>query len=44
MAIARDLPIFGIIEAWAELHQTELKANWERLQEGRPPGKIEPLS
>lgn len=32
-----------LVEAWAELHQDELRANWERLQEGRGPRKIEPL-
>ena len=32
-----------LVEAWAEIHQTELLAAWERLQGGRPPGKIEPL-
>ena len=32
-----------LLEAWAELHQDELRANWERLQEGRPPRKIEAL-
>jgi uncharacterized protein DUF4160 len=32
-----------LVEAWAELHQEELKANWRRLQEGRAPRKIEPL-
>lgn len=32
------------VEAWAELHEEELRANWERLQEGRAPRKIEPLS
>jgi hypothetical protein len=31
------------VEAWAELHHRELLANWERLQEGRIPDKIEPL-
>lgn len=31
------------VEAWAELHQQELSANWERLQEGRLPDRIEPL-
>ena len=30
-------------EAWAELHQDELLANWERLQAGRPPAKVAPL-
>ena len=39
---------FGVIirmyvEAWAELHQDELLANWERLQAGRAPNKIAPL-
>ena len=31
------------VEAWAELHQNELLANWERLQAGRPPVKVAPL-
>jgi len=31
------------VEAWAELHQDELLANWERLQAGQPPHKIDPL-
>jgi hypothetical protein len=31
------------VEAWAELHQAELNAAWERLQEGRRPEPIEPL-
>jgi Domain of unknown function (DUF4160) len=31
------------VDAWAELHRQELLANWERLQEGRLPAKIEPL-
>jgi hypothetical protein len=31
------------VEAWAELHREELIANWERLQEGRLPARIEPL-
>ncbi len=30
-------------EAWAELHQDELLANWERLQAGHPPAKVAPL-
>jgi len=33
-----------LVEAWAELHQDELRANWGHLQEGRGPRKIEPLS
>jgi hypothetical protein len=32
-----------LVEAWAEIHQAELLAAWERLQSGRSPGKIEPL-
>ena len=32
-----------LVEAWAELHQDELLANWERLQAGQPPRKIDPL-
>jgi hypothetical protein len=32
-----------LVLAWAELHREELIANWERLQAGRPPSKIEPL-
>ncbi len=32
-----------LVEAWAELHQEELLADWRRLQAGRPPFAIEPL-
>jgi hypothetical protein len=32
-----------LVEAWAELHQGELKENWERLQAGQLPYKIAPL-
>jgi hypothetical protein len=32
-----------LVEAGAELHETELLADWERLQEGRRPAPIEPL-
>ncbi len=32
-----------LVEAWAELHQNELKEDWERLQNGRLPIPIEPL-
>ncbi len=43
--IAGDLPRAQrrLVEAWAELHQSELKADWERLQAGRPPLPIAPL-
>jgi hypothetical protein len=32
-----------LVEAWAELHQAELVADWERLQAGGAPGPIGPL-
>lgn len=32
-----------LVEAWAELHQTELTAAWDSLQAGRKPQSIEPL-
>jgi len=32
-----------LVEAWAELHLNELKADWERLQAGRPALPIAPL-
>jgi Domain of unknown function (DUF4160) len=32
-----------LVEAWAELHQNELLADWETLQQGRTPRPIEPL-
>ena len=32
-----------MVEAWAEIHQRELLEDWNRLQAGRPPIKIEPL-
>jgi hypothetical protein len=32
-----------LVEAWAELHQPELVANWERLQAGENPDAIDPL-
>jgi len=31
------------VEAWAELHQTELLEDWERLQSGQLPTPIAPL-
>jgi hypothetical protein len=33
-----------LVEAWAELHQIELVAGWERLQTGESPEPIDPLS
>ena len=32
-----------LVEAWAELHQQELIADWERLQQGQAPLPITPL-
>jgi hypothetical protein len=32
-----------LVEAWAELHQDELAADWQRLQSGQAPLPIEPL-
>lgn len=32
-----------LVEAWAELHQAELLADWDRLQVGQVPNAIEPL-
>ncbi|HJX11408.1 MAG TPA: DUF4160 domain-containing protein, partial [Candidatus Binatia bacterium] len=32
-----------LVEAWAELHVVELRADWDRLQQGRSPLPIEPL-
>jgi len=32
-----------LVEAWAELHQGELRENWERLQTGQLPYRIAPL-
>ena len=32
-----------LVEAWAELHQSELIEDWERLQAGQVPLPIEPL-
>jgi hypothetical protein len=31
-----------LVEAWAELHQNELLANWERLQNDETPVRIAP--
>lgn len=32
-----------LVEAWAEIHRAELQADWDLLQSGQPPIKIEPL-
>ena len=43
--MAGDLPRRQrrLVEAWAELHQDELDADWGTLQAGRAPEPIEPL-
>ena len=33
-----------LVEAWAELHQIELLADWQLLQAGQRPLPIDPLS
>ncbi|MFN7917659.1 MAG: DUF4160 domain-containing protein [Vicinamibacterales bacterium] len=40
-----ELPIgqWRLVEAWAEIHRAELEADWDLLQSGRPPVKIDPL-
>ena len=44
--ISGDLPTRQrrLVEAWAELHQAELLADWQLLQAGRKPRPIAPLS
>lgn len=32
-----------LVEAWAEIHRSELQRDWELLQSGQPPVKIDPL-
>ena len=32
-----------LVEAWAEIHRAELQADWDLLQSGNPPVRIEPL-
>lgn len=32
-----------LVESWAQLHQAELQTCWQRLQQGHPPAKIDPL-
>jgi hypothetical protein len=32
-----------LVEAWTELHQDELLADWQRLQQRQTPLSIEPL-
>ena len=32
-----------LVEAWSEIHSAELQHDWELLQYGQPPVKIDPL-
>jgi len=32
-----------LVEAWAEIRQPELREDWNRLQAGKAPFKIDPL-
>lgn len=32
-----------LVVAWAEIHRDELRRNWEALQGGQRPARIEPL-
>jgi len=32
-----------LVEAWAEIHRAELQRDWDLLQSGQPPVKIDPL-
>jgi hypothetical protein len=32
-----------LVEAWGEIHRDELRQDWDLLQSGRPPVKIDPL-
>ena len=32
-----------LVEAWAEIHREELQNDWDLLQSGRPPVKIDRL-
>ena len=43
--IAGDLPRrqHRLVEAWAEVHQAELVADWRLLQHGKRPQPIKPL-
>lgn len=43
MAGTLPRPQQRFVEAWAELHRDELVVNWERLQQGHLPIKINPL-
>jgi hypothetical protein len=37
------VPQRRLVEAWVEIHRAELRQDWDLLQSGQPPVKIEPL-
>jgi hypothetical protein len=37
------VPQRRLVEAWTEIHRTELQADWDLLQSGQLPVKIDPL-
>ena len=43
--LAGELPVRQrrMVEAWAEIHHSELRENWSRLQSGRSRRPIDPL-
>jgi len=43
--LAGDMPVkqLRLVEAWAEFHREELLVDWDRLEAGLPPFKIDPL-
>ena len=44
--LAGDLPprALGMVSEWAQLHKSELLANWDRAQKRQPLETIEPLA
>jgi hypothetical protein len=39
----RSRTALRLIRDWATRHRTELEANWQKMKEGRPLERIEPL-
>jgi hypothetical protein len=44
--VAGGLPrrALRLVREWLSQHRGELEANWQRVVDGRPPEKIEPLT
>lgn len=42
-AVSTPKPQQRLVEAWAEIHRSELQHDWDLLQSGQPPIKIDPL-